>query len=251
MFLKTVVCSGVNEKNDIQETILFLKKHPNLELGVQCSPKKAGYGTDRFEWLKELTSKLDQENIIGRIALHLNEGFAVSFCSGNIPKEVLYLKKHSSAVGRLQLNFKIGREIFENEQIAPDIQKLKKSIEQLSDHRVIVSASKTNLPFIYKMHHQGIQFDALFDDSFGEGVLPEKRQKPLFDDVFQGYAGGISPENVTQELQKIAKVAVGNVFIDAEGKLKENGTFSFEKAEKYVQNALSWNLMQRHNSQHR
>ena len=79
MFLKTIVCSGINEKNDLTDAIEFLKKYPHTEFGVQCSPRKAGYGTARFDWLKELLSKLEREKIESRVALHLNEGFVVSF----------------------------------------------------------------------------------------------------------------------------------------------------------------------------
>ena len=75
MFLKTIVCSGINEKNDICSAIEFLKKYENVEFGVQCSPKKAGYRTARFEWLKEFLCQLKEQKIENRIALHLNEGF--------------------------------------------------------------------------------------------------------------------------------------------------------------------------------
>ncbi len=236
MQLKTIVCSGVNEKNDVFQAVEFLKKHPNVEFGVQCSPKKASFGTARFNWLKELCSKLDEAHIKGRVALHLNEGFVTSFCEGKVPDEVDELLKESEAIGRLQLNFKIGRERFGDKKV-PDIRLLKKSIDEVEGHQIIVSASEANLAYIQKMHYQGLKFDALFDDSFGEGILPEKRKAPLFDDVLQGYAGGISPENVAGELEKINQAAQGNVFIDAEGKLKEDGAFSFEKAALYVQNA--------------
>ncbi|MBR6408877.1 MAG: hypothetical protein IKS23_01360 [Alphaproteobacteria bacterium] len=239
MQLNTIVCSGINEKNEIDEAVAFIKKYPSVEFGIQCSPKKAGFGTARYEWLKKLCLKLDEEKIKGRVALHLNEGFVISFCEGKIPDEVEKLLRESDAIGRLQLNFKIGREVFDGKKV-PDINKLSKSIDEVYGHQIIVSASEANLAFIQKMHYQGIKFDALFDDSFGEGILPKSRKAPLFDDVFQGYAGGISPENVAGELEKIRKVARNDVFIDAEGKLKENGAFSFEKAAKYVQNAFSW-----------
>ncbi|HCU58775.1 MAG TPA: hypothetical protein DIC64_02205 [Alphaproteobacteria bacterium] len=243
MRLKTIVCSGVNEKNSIDEAVQFLKQYPNVEFGVQCSPKKAGFGTARYAWLKELSSKLDEQKIKWRVALHLNEGFVTSFCEGKVADEVAELLKESEAIGRLQLNFKIGREVFGTKKV-PDIHLLTKSINEVQGHQIIVSASNANLAYIQKMHYQGLKFDALFDDSFGEGILPDVRKSPLFDDVLQGYAGGISPENVVGELGKIAKVANTDVFIDAEGKLKEDGTFSFEKAARYVQNALNWQQFQ-------
>ncbi|MBR2299621.1 MAG: hypothetical protein IJ870_03500 [Alphaproteobacteria bacterium] len=243
MQLKTIVCSGVNEKNDVSQAIQFLKQYPNVEFGVQCSPKKAGFGTKRYTWLKELCSRLDEQRIKGRVALHLNEGFVTTFCEGKVPDGLAELLKESKAVGRLQLNFKIGREVFGTKKV-PDIHLLSKAIDEVQGHQVIVSASEANLVYIKKMYYQGLKFDVLFDDSFGEGILPDTRKKPLFDDVLQGYAGGISPENVAGELEKIAKVASGNVFIDAEGKLKEDGAFSFEKAAEYVKNAMNWQQFQ-------
>ena len=243
MFLKTIVCSGINEKNEIKDAVEFLKTYQGVEFGVQCSPKKAGYGTPRFEWIDTLASKLCEQKMCGRLALHLNEGFAVSICEGVIPPEISDLLQKTNAIGRLQLNFKIGREVFGNNQIAPDLEKLATSMAQLTDHDIILSASKANLALIAKMYHQGFKFDALFDDSFGEGIQPKAWSKPLFEDVFQGYAGGLSPENIQEELEKISKVATGNIFIDAEGKLKQDGAFSFARAEQYVKNAKKQNSL--------
>ena len=238
MFLKTIVCSGINEKNSITDTIEFLKKYPNTEFGVQCSPRKAGYGTARFDWLKELLGKLNEEKIESRVALHLNEGFVVSFCDGKVPDEISDLLKIGKSVGRLQLNFKIGREHFASGTV-PHIRTLEKTMKTVAQHPIILSASQPNLPFIYKAYYRGMDFDVLFDDSFGEGLAPDMRKPPLFNDVFQGYAGGLSPENVASELHKIGKVAKGSIFIDAEGKLKQDGSFSFAKAEQFVQNAIA------------
>ena len=238
MLLKTIVCSGINEKNDISQAIDFLKKYKNAEFGVQCSPKKAGYHTPRFEWLKELLYRLNEERIGHRIALHLNEGFVVSFCDGKVPDEISDLLAIGNTVGRLQLNFKITREVFASGNV-PDLETLGEIMDRVKQHPIILSASQSNLSFIHKAHHHGMKFDVLFDDSFGEGIAPDIRRPPLFDDVFQGYAGGFSPENVAEELIKIKKLAKGAIFIDAEGKLKQDGCFCFDKAEKFVQNALT------------
>ena len=226
MFLKTIVCSGINEKNDINDATEFLKDHKNTEFGVQCSPKTMGYQTAGFEWLKEFLHKLNKEKIENRIALHLNGEFVTSFCDGKVPDEISDLLSVDNTVGRLQLNFKIGRETFASRSI-PDIKTLQKAMKTVAPHPIILSASQPNLSFIHKAHHQGMKFDVLFDDSFGEGLLPDMRKPPLFNDVFQGYAGGLSPENVAEELRKIGEVAQGNIFIDAEGKLKQDGSFSF------------------------
>ena len=237
MFLKTIVCSGINEKNDIHDAVEFLKNYKNTEFGVQCFPTRGGYHTSRFEWLKELLHKLNEEKIENRIALHLNGGFAVSFCDGKVPDEISDLLKVGKAIGRLQLNFEIGREVFASGRI-PNIKKLENAVQTVMPHTIILVACLANLPFIKPAHYRGMKFDLLFDESFGEGILPDVYTPPLFNDVFQGYAGGLSPENVAGELAKIGKVAKGKIFIDAEGKLQQDGSFSLGKAEKFVRNAL-------------
>jgi hypothetical protein len=97
---------------------------------------------------------------------------------------------------------------------------------------------------IKKLYHKGLRFDCLFDASFGEGITPNSREAPAFDDfdILQGYAGGISPSNVKDVLNKIAKVipTEREFFIDAEGKLKDDGIVSLKKCEQYVVNALEW-----------
>ena len=238
MFLKTIVCSGINEKNDINDAIEFLKQYPNTEFGVQCSPKGAGYGTWRFDWLKRLLLRLNEQKIENRVALHLNVGFVVSFCDGKVADEISDLLAVGNAVSRLQLNFEIGHDHFASGTV-PNIRILEQTMKTVAPHSIILSASQSNLPFINKAYLRGMNFDVLFDDSFGRGIVPNTRTAPLFKDRFQGYAGGLSPENVASELCKIGKVAEGGIFIDAERKLEVDGCFSFDRAEMFVRNALA------------
>ena len=107
MLVKTITCSGINEDNDISEAIAFLKKYKTAEFGVQCSPKKMSVHTPRFEWLGELAAKLKESGLKGRVALHLNEGFATSFCMGKMPGEIISLMGDNEAIGRLQINYNI------------------------------------------------------------------------------------------------------------------------------------------------
>ena len=237
MFLKTIVCSGINEKNDINDAIEFLKKYKNTEFGVQCSLKTMGYQTAGFEWLKGFLHKLNEEKIENRIALHLNGSFVTSFCDGKVPDEISDLLKIGKAISRLQLNFEIGKDVFASGKI-PNIKNLEHAVQTVMPRTIILVACQANLSFINPVHYRGTKFDLLFDESFGNGILPDAYKPPVFSDVFQGYAGGLSPENVVEELAKIGKVAKGNIFIDAEGKLKQDGSFSLDRAEKFVCNAL-------------
>ena len=105
-------------------------------------------------------------------------------------------------------------------------------------HRFILSYNDANAQFINAFYaYNGAVFDCLYDESFGEGIVPEVRKSPAFSDVMQGYAGGLSVDNVANELSKIAAVLPNKVpfYIDAEGKLKgEDGHLSLEKCRQFV-----------------
>jgi hypothetical protein len=64
----------------------------------------------------------------------------------------------------------------------------------------------------------------------------------VFDSGAIGYSGGMSPENVADNLTKISAVVPANrdIWIDAEGKLKTDNKFDIARARQYIQNAESW-----------
>lgn len=176
------------------------------------------------------------------LALHLNQDWVEGFCDGiKIPElqELLSWADHQGnpIFQRVQLNFKIGR------NKAPEIGRLESQMKQYPHLRFILSYNDANADLIGKIYQRRqVVFDCLFDESFGEGVAPSQRHPPVFADVIQGYAGGLSPENVSSELEKIADIVPLDavIFVDAEGKLKgDDGHFDYAKARKYVANALS------------
>ena len=87
-----------------------------------------------------------------------------------------------------------------------------------------------------------VPFSMLFDASGGRGISPDTWRAPVMPNHKMGYSGGLSPENVADNLDKINMVLpVGyNTWIDAEGKLKDPDTKQFDtlRAEQYIQNAI-------------
>lgn len=250
MRLQTITCSGANEHTDIDELVKLMELYPEMEVGVQVSGKKAMIGTPRYTWLSELWQAIRSNlSVISEVALHLNQDWVERFCAGDVPSEVArWLEEEFYGrffITRVQLNFKIGREK------KPDAVKLVGTIKRYPHQRFILSYNDANAEFITELHdkHQ-LQFDCLFDNSFGEGVAPTQRSTPAFTDVFQGYAGGLSPENVEDELDSIARQMPKDraIFIDAEGKLKgEDKHFSIQKCWQFLENARHWNAKQEHN----
>ncbi len=243
MNLKFVTCSGANEFTNVDALFALYQDFPCVEFGIQVSGKKCGFDSARFAWLKTLKKEISLRNLKLPLALHINQDWVESFCNGEVVAELQELfswaDKHGEPLfQRVQLNFKIGREK------APRVPVLEKTMQNFPYLRFILSYNEANAKIIQKIYQrQKVVFDCLFDESFGEGIKPLMRQKPVFDDILQGYAGGFSPENVASELNVLAALLPHDmqIFIDAEGKLKgEDGHFSYFKAHDFVAHAISF-----------
>ncbi len=240
MKLKFITFSGANEYTDVDglRGIFNVWGEKGAEAGIQVSGKKASLGTARYWWLQTLyqTFKCDTCNF----ALHLNQDWVEDFCDGTPSAELSEFLSWKNDCrepffGRVQLNFRIGREK------TPDLDCLIASMRKYPGVRFILSYNDDNAEFIHRLYDIGFEFDCLYDNSHGEGIEAAHYVPPAFDDVLQGYSGGISPENVVSVLNKISQSVSPDreIFIDAEGKLKgDDGHFSIEKCKNYLEQAL-------------
>lgn len=242
MKLVTITCSGANEHTEISSLVPLISSFKRAEIGVQVRSEKGGVATARYWWLRALHSYFLSHKISIPVALHVNCDWVEDFCQGKIAPELESFLAMNDCCGnpfisRVQLNFKIGREK------APDLAMLGWTMRCFSRQRFILSYNESNASFIRELYKTGLRFELLVDNSFGEGILPESRPAPLFNDILQGYAGGLRPDNVTKELNKIAKIMPcgRDFFIDAEGGLKgEDGHFSLKKCKSYLEKADKW-----------
>ena len=243
--IKFITCSGVNETTDIVSLVNLAEKFPITELGIQVSNKKCDYKSSRFKWINDLASYAAQQKIVLNVALHVNSLWAEECGQGIIAPELLDLLFLKDCNGdyfakRIQFNCKIGREKM------PDKTKFSALIKSLTGRRCILSYNESNKALICEMYRDGVVFDCLYDESFGEGIAPKERRAPVFADVAQGYAGGISPDNVKQTLDEICASwhdfpSTAGIWLDAEGLLKNDCRhLDIEKCRAYLKNALEW-----------
>ena len=242
MKLKYITCSGANEYTDISELLNVFSAPLRVvaEFGIQVSGKKASLGSARYWWLQTLYLRQSHYCPRCNFALHLNQDWVEDFCDGTPSAELSEFLSWKNFwrkpfFGRVQLNFRIGREK------TPDLKRLLASMRKYPDVRFILSYNDDNAEFIHRLYDEGFNFDLLYDNSHGEGIEANHYAPPAFDDVLQGYSGGISPENVVSVLNKISPSVSADkeIFIDAEGKLKgEDGHFSIKRCKAYVERAV-------------
>lgn len=241
MKIKYVTCSGADENTRIPNLLKLMEDYPVGEIGIQVSADKASKEMPRYDWILKLAENIQNSQSDIRAALHVNKEWVQEFCDGFVAPELdryMGLRKSDGTpvFARVQLNIFVGREK------TPNVDKVIETLNLFPKHRFIFSYNVPNASFIKELYDKGVVFDNLYDFSFGEGHEPESRGPVVFPDRLQGYAGGLSPDNIYEELDKISKVVPkdAEIYIDAQGHLADNKIFSISKARKFITNTLKW-----------
>jgi hypothetical protein len=96
--------------------------------------------------------------------------------------------------------------------------------------RVIVQCSNKNEQWVEGAIEDGARFDVLYDNSGGRGMSAHGWPRAV-ERTLCGYAGGLGPENVADELPCIAEAAGGRAFwIDMESKVRSSDNTVFDLA---------------------
>lgn len=244
MKLRYITCSDPREDIPVESLLNFMAKYPISEIGVQAHPGPMSFDNGRNKWFGEIMKKAQNMQTAPNIALHVNYAWCDYMCEGLVPYELDWwlrvpnIYSGQPVVKRIQLN--IGD--FSNKF---DVKKLTFLMKRHPKQEFIFPWNERVAKEIDTLKQNGAKFSLLFDGSYGAGIEPEKWQKPVYNDVPNGYAGGLGPDNVAKNLDKINAILPENyaTWIDAEGKLRDRqttGSFTLELAEKYLQNALNW-----------
>ena len=266
MNLKYITCSDPREFNDIRDIVKLGQLSPRVEIAVQAHPSKMSTGMPRRLWFRDLLKHITRHNCYINLAVHVNREWCDEICrTGKIPEDLkeffdlVSVYSMQPVIRRWQLN--IPSETVKN----INIDALKNLLNKNNDKEFIFQCNDNTKDVITKMHKQSARFSVLYDASGGRGISPKHWSAPLFSNVSQGYSGGLSPENVGDNLSKIytvtqipmAKYDKNNeivytledrddIWIDAEGKLKTDDRFDIARARQYVINAENWLRQKQH-----
>ena len=265
MQLKHITCSDPREFNDIHDIVELGQISPRVEIAVQMHPSKASPGMPRNQWFNELIDYviIDQIDDVN-LAVHVNQEWCAEICrTGEIPQELrrfFYERRFANwpVIKRWQLN--MSKNVADN----INVRALRKLFAHHPENDFIIQYNDNTQEAAKKLYDAHARFSVLYDASGGRGLSPTGWGAPVFTGVAQGYSGGLSPENVAENLDKIARVAVlpnvrydekhkpvyslqerRDIWIDAEDKLKTDDKFDIARAKEYIINAENWLKKQR------
>ena len=244
MQIRYITCSDPRNHNTIDEMFNLWNLNDRVEIAIQMHPGKVSPDTDRYKWIQQLVDTVYRTP--GKkeypLAIHVNNDWCDDICNGKIPTPLATLFdtyshfRFSPIIQRVQLN--MPQKTADN--FNP--QKLKSVIDYFLDQTFIIQYNDRTKNAVEALHKTGANFELLFDASGGRGIDAKTWSAPIYPEKHpQGYSGGLSPENITDNLDKIATVA-GNrsIWVDAEGKLKTDDKFDSKRARQYILNALAW-----------
>lgn len=242
--IKKISCCGATEDLDAMDVVNFLVKNPNTEIGVSITEKRFVNGDARLKWICNIIHKLNNLNVPhGHIALHMNGKMPKIIAeSGKLHSALEYIVALSKANSRVQLNFTDRNAKADLEGIKT-LDNLFTLVEEFKPARFILPYDKNSDTLVTTLSRITPDFDVLYDSSYGLGRVADKYQS-LFPKQLQGYCGGLSPENIISELDKIesSQTQKVKVWIDAESGLKdkEKNVLDLSRAQKFVDLVWSW-----------
>lgn len=208
-----VTITGADDSITPAELMLLGEEFPFVEWGILFSNQ---FGNPRFpslEWIDDLLEIATNET---NLSLHL---------CGRYVRDLLLGNDHFSqdipvnCFKRIQINTH-GRTHTTAGFLAEVLRKY-------PDVQWIFQYDNVNTRFIDLLKGSDINHAALFDLSHGAGLLPSKWPDPLR--VPCGYAGGLSPDNLIDQIHKIEeKAGSAEIWIDMETHVRSNMDQKFD-----------------------
>lgn len=213
MQLSHCTLTGVDESTDLSRLAGLSSEFPFAEWGFLYSPTRQGQ-PGRYPSVSTILRAFRELPAHVRLALHVC-GQGVPDLLGSEPTVTDLVRAVGARGGRIQLNFNQQRDRLDLVRMGEWLA-LRDGLTVITQHNA--ANDVVHQAFLAHGNHA-----VLFDASGGQGLSPERWPAPL-PGTSCGYAGGMGPDNLRQELGRIAAAAAGHVtWIDMEGKLRTPG----------------------------
>jgi hypothetical protein len=248
MLIERVTMTGADDRTDPLALLDLSRRYPFVEWGILFSERLSG--TARYpgpDWLRALL-RLAPYREGARFAAHLCGGTMRSFMRsfGGVSEPdlnawlapfTLTMSEYDSFFGRTQVNFDQERERFDETRLATMIRRWKVQTrgDLITQHNQANADLWPAIQSADRSDGRGRRHQVLMDASGGRGVSPETWPRPIAG-VFCGYAGGLGPDGIIADLDRIADVVGdGVIWIDMEGRLRDaSDRFDLARVEKVL-----------------
>jgi hypothetical protein len=230
-FIKQVTLTGADDSIDYHQLFELSAKYPFIEWGILLSKNSEGYS--RFPTWKWIEGMITEKPASVNVSGHLCGSWVRDIVVGGS----MFVNSHGELAqefNRFQLNFHGQLHIA---CLPDDFIEALFNLTALRKQQIIFQNDDVNERLYHLAHsqyakHKGIDAVALHDISGGAGILPQEWPLPMGD--YCGYAGGLSPDNLLEQIELIQSRirnkdnSLYPIWIDAETHLRSNDDQQFD-----------------------
>jgi hypothetical protein len=206
MYLNKVTITGADDSTGILQLVELSEEFPFVEWGILVSRRQEGsYRFPSREWMDRLAA------VSGRLQLsmHICGAWVRQMFVGELDWTDLPVLLQNCQ--RIQINTHAERHA---STVA-----LLPQLDTHKDKQIIFQWDGVNDHLTYVALAHGLNVAALFDTSGGAGILP--KEWPAQTGKFPcGYAGGLGPGNVVENIRKIESLCSAPYWIDMERRVR-------------------------------
>lgn len=213
--LQIVTITGADDRTDIHELIDLSAEFPFVEWGILVSKRQEGsYRFPSRRWVDLFTARWSSGM---RVSTHVCGAWVRDMLVGKLNWQDLPMC--ADYCQRVQVNTHAEKHVVTTGLLT--------SLFAAKDKQFIFQWDGINNLLAHATHAYGLNVSALFDTSGGAGVLPESWPQPAAE-FWCGYAGGLGPDNVEEQLGKIAAVCKKPFWIDMERRVRTQDDSSLD-----------------------
>lgn len=240
--LDRVTFTGPDNSIKPEDLLALSREFPFVEWGILASAGQTGK-CPRFpdtSWIEAL-QKLHGQNDMN-LSLHLCGRWVRELLKGR----VIFSRDLLHSFQRVQLNFHAEKSLCDPEQFVS-------ALIWIGDPRQFIfqidgGIGNEHLEAVFAYAGEVVDAVALFDISGGAGILPERWPKPLYfasanEYRYHGYAGGLGPNNLEEQLPLILEAADGGrIWIDMETRVRsgDDKIFDLDKVRRCLEIAAPY-----------
>lgn len=242
--IRFITITGADDSVNPDQLVELSQEFPFVEWGILVSIKQTG--NNRFPskaWLDSLENAIAMNAGQVNLSLHLCGSFVRDFLKSGASGFVNALGVPLwNMFNRVQINT-------HGEPHVVTLKSLTGFIESHPKKEFIFQLDEVNESLFYLMVKAGLSnVSGLFDKSHGAGLSPNVWPAPYCEGYSFGYAGGIGPDNLLQEMDKIRLAVTSPAFntpdfwVDMETKVrtKMDTQFNLVSVRKVLEMAKPW-----------